>query len=357
MINQITKQFIEYWSMERSISHLMEVAKSCYFISIGIDEINDGIKNPRRMRITILQLIYFAICTFIVNLFSTTNYFYSFIKLDILPSHFQLIMFGVFGFASIWCFAFKIDILISEIKSNLSPFRIFYFLINNIKSKHRLTDFNYNRLAIWSRIVIIVNLDYGLPLFEVIAMGLAILIAILSQKSIWILMTILFIPHLLIGIIAFSFVLCFDLILFSYYKIRFDQIHSSIKSISNSKLMINKKRENQFIDLIGEHSTVSIEIHKLNLVLRRSQGVMSMVLSTVRIIILHLLIRFNNNIFLNMMLSIAFCILVVFGFALSYLLTLQIKSAHQSDKLINSILIKSKMRFKLKLKVIYNFVK
>ena len=109
--------------------------------------------------------------------------------------------------------------------------------------------------------------------------------------------------------------------------------------------------------MIVEHNTVSIEIHKLNLVLRRSQGVMSMVLSTVRIIILHLLIRFNNNIFLNMMLSIAFCILVVFGFALSYLLTLQIKSAHQSDKLINSILIKSKMRFKLKLKVIYNFVK
>ena len=356
MIDQITKQFIEYWSMERSIGHLMEVAKSCYFISIGIDEINNGIKNPKRMRIIILQLIYFAICSLIVNLFSTTNYFYSFIKLDILPSQFQLIIFGVFGFASIWCFAFKIDILISEIKSNLSPFRIFYFLINNIKSKHRLTDFNYNRLAIWSRIVIIVNLDYGLPLFEVIAMGLAVLIAILSQKSIWILITIFFIPHLFIGIIAFSYVLCFDLILFSYYKMRFDQIHSSIKSISNSKL-INKKRENQFIDLIGEHNTVSIEIHKLNLMLRRSQGIMSMVLSTVRIIILHLLIRFNNNILLNMMLSIAFCILVVFGFALSYLLTLQIESAHQSNKFIHSILTKSKMRLKFKFKVIYNFVK
>ena len=357
MINQITKRFVEYWSMKRSIGHLMEVAKSCHFISVGIDEINDGIKNPKRMRITILQLIYFAICTFIFNLFSTSNYCYSFIKLDILPNHFQLIMFGVFGFASIWCFAFKIDMLISEIKSNLSPLRIFYFLINNIKSKHKLTDFNYNRLAIWSRIVIIVNLDYGLPLFEVIAMGLAVTIAILSQKSIWILITIFFIPHLLTGIIAFSYVLCFDLILFSYYKMRFDQIHSSIKSISNGNLVINKKKENQFVNLIVEHNTVSVEIHKLNLMLRRSQGVMSIVLSTVRIIILHLLIRFNNNILLNMMLSIAFCILVVFGFTLSYLLTLQIKSAHQNDKLINSILIKSKMRLKFKLKVIYHFVK
>ena len=70
---------------------------------------------------------------------------------------------------------------------------------------------------------------------------------------------------------------------------RFDQIHSSIKSIaSNGNFIskrrekqsiksikpngkwnaINKRRQKQLINLIEEHKSVSYEIHKLNLMLR-----------------------------------------------------------------------------------------
>ena len=132
---------------------------------------------------------------------------------------------------------------------------------------------------------------------------------------------------------------------------RFDQIHSSIRTIVSNGNVINKRRERQLINLIDEHKSISNEIHKLNLMLRRSAGVMSIVLSTDRMIILHLFINFNNNIFVNVMLVATCCVLFVFGFGLTYLFSRQIKSAHQSDKLIYSTLCRFNMRLKFKFKV------
>ena len=74
--------------------------------------------------------------------------------------------------------------ILAEIKWNLSPLKVFYFLIANIKSKHKLTDLNYNLLAILSRIVLIVISDYGSQIIASIAEGFVILIAVKSKKFI-----------------------------------------------------------------------------------------------------------------------------------------------------------------------------
>ena len=74
--NQIDK-FEGYLSMKKSLDHLMEVAKDFHFISIGINEINDGIKNPGQFKLVILNLIYFVIFVFMVILISLSNYLYS----------------------------------------------------------------------------------------------------------------------------------------------------------------------------------------------------------------------------------------------------------------------------------------
>ena len=84
----------------------------------------------------------------------------------------------VFPFGGIWTFSIKIDMILAEIKWNLSPLKVFYFLITNIKSKHKLTDLNYNRLSILSRIVLIAISDYGSQIVALIAEGSVILIAI-----------------------------------------------------------------------------------------------------------------------------------------------------------------------------------
>ena len=350
-INIRMQRFRDNLSMEKSIGHLMKTAKNFYFISIGIQEINDGNKDPKRFKIIILQLTYYAIINLILTLFSVSNYFYSQLKTDFLPADFKIFVVG-FSLATIWMLLKKIDMFLAENKWNLSPLKIFYFLINNMKSEHKLTDLNYNRLAILSRIIIIL-LDYGPLIPIVILMGSFVLIAILSQKFVWIFLSIILIPYLIIADVVFSSWMCINLILFSYYKMRFDQIHSSIKSILlNGKWnVINKRREKRLINLIEEHKSVSNEIHKLNLMFRRSAGAMIIFISILRIIAMYLLINSNNNIFINVMLSVGFCLIFFFGLGLSYLFSSQIKSAHQSHKVINLILCRSNMRLKFKFKV------
>ena len=141
-----------------------------------------------------------------------------------MPVYFRLFVVG-YTIMNLWFLTIKVDMILAEIQFNLSPLKVFYFLMNNLKSKHKLTDSNFNQLAILSQIVKLGILDYGTPFIGAIAMGLTILIAILSQKIIWILLSIHLIPFILISVIAFSIWMCIILILFSYYKIRFDQIH------------------------------------------------------------------------------------------------------------------------------------
>ena len=351
-IYNIQQRVKEYLSMENSLGHVIETANNSYFISIGINEIKDGIKNSKRFRITILHLIYITISTLILIIFSSLNYLHKFLMNDILPKHFMLV-FVVVANGFIWFLAMKIDMLFGEINFNLSPLKVFYYLINNLKSKHKLTDLNYNRMAILSRIIVNLILDYCPPIVCASVTLISFLVAVFSQKVIWIMFAIQLIPSVIMACFIFSCWVCFVFILISYYKMRFDQIHSSIKSIVlNGKFnVINKRREKQLINLIEEHKSVSNEIHKLNLMFRLSAGVMTMVLSINRIISLYVLINFHNNIVVNVMLSALLFIIIIFGFGLTYLFSIQIKSAHQSDKLIYLLLYRFEMRLRFKFKV------
>ena len=352
----VVDKFKRCASMEQSLGHLMEVARDFYVFSIGINEIEEGIKNRKRFKMLILNLIYTLIFTLAVILFSVSNYLYCLLKVDFLPGNFRIILIAA-SCAFTWILAIKFDMIFAEIQLNLSPLKVFYFLINNIKSKHKLTDLNYNRLAILSLISQLVIADFGCPIPVSNAIGLTVLTGILSRKLIWILLSICFIPYCQLASAAFSTWMSMALNLFAYYKMRFDQIHLAIKSnLQNGKCnIINKRIKKQLINLIDEHKRISNEVHKLNLMLRRSAGFMSITMSTVRIIVLFLVINYKNNIFVNIMLSSVFIILFVFGFGMTYLFSCQITSAHQSQKLIYSILSCCKMRLQFKFKVILKF--
>ena len=54
-----------------------------------------------------------------------------------------------------------------------------------------------------------------------------------------------------------------------YYKFRADQINKSIRSIANSDSIPST----QLLHLINEHNLNTIEIHRLNLTMRRSMAV------------------------------------------------------------------------------------
>ena len=85
------QRLINYFSLGKSLEHLMEVSKDFYFISIGINEINDGIKNSKRLGMLYLHIIYLGIFTLMNCLFAVSNGCYSLLKVNILPNNFIMI--------------------------------------------------------------------------------------------------------------------------------------------------------------------------------------------------------------------------------------------------------------------------
>ena len=115
--------------------------------------------------------------------------------------------------------------------------------------------------------------------------------------------------------------------------------------------------EKQLNRLIYEHNLASIEIDKINLLMRRTAACIFIVFSFVKIISLYLFI-YSNDIIIRFVLINSVVIFVIFGYALSYFFSLQIKSAHQSYKTIHLIVCKYKMRFypKIKVKISYSII-
>ena len=351
-INKITnlkRRFEDYFLSEHSLGHLMDTAKSTYLFSIDSNEIYYELKNPKRFYFVILNLIHFLLFVLNAMIFSLSDYFYSLLKFEYLTDQTRILL-NMVSIGTLWLLIIKIDFIISEMKSNLSPLKIFYYLMNNLRFKHKLTDQNHKYLAITSRIFSLLVLDVVMPITLITAIGLLITVAILSRNSIWILQTIHSIPNIIVSGTTLSLWMSIVFVLLSYYKLRFDQINNQIEKIISNRKVINKKVEKLFIKLINEHNQLSVEIHKLNLMMRRTAAATFFITSNVKIIALYLLIN-SNQVYIKFMMLDIFIILYVFCFGLTYLFSLQIESAHQTLKSIYSILCKFKMRFSFKLKV------
>ena len=150
--NKITKlksKVNYFFLMNYSLNHLIKFMKKLYVISIDFDDVYYGIKNPRRFIICVLICGYVWLATFQLSLFCISDYLYSLIDNPFLPEFYRTFM--LLGVVSlIMINVAKTDLLLGEINHNLSPFKIFYYLMNDIKSHHKLNDKNYKKLGISS---------------------------------------------------------------------------------------------------------------------------------------------------------------------------------------------------------------
>ena len=244
----------DYFTMKNSIGHLMSASTGFFLIPMEIEGISNGIRNKMRFRMSIFNLIYFLFAIeFNVFLFSSSNYLFSLIKLKWLPNQTREFIF-LLASSSIWVLVIRFDLIMDQINSKLSLFKIFYYSVNNLQSKHKLTDANCNRLVIFSRIFQIIILDVGMPIALILDFIIICFIAILTQRFIWILQSIILIPGMLIGGMTVSLWMCIVFAIFMYYKLRFDQINQQIQSIIPNGKVINKRREKSLMKAINEHN-------------------------------------------------------------------------------------------------------
>ena len=350
----LSNQRDNFFELRNSLDHLAKISKRFYVISVGFEEIFYGYKNSRRFKLCVLSCIYCWLYIIGQIVFISNDKIYSQFDGPFVPHNFRtehilaILALGLGNFM-------KTELLIGEMKYNLKPLRMFYNMMNNWKysfAKYNLNNDNYKRLAYSTRISQTFLLDYGAPIF--ILMGILILTktAVLSGQLFWYLEAIHVITFDIFAAYSLSSAIIIIYIYFSYYKLLFDQINVKIKEMmSNGKYkVIIKRREEMLMNLIQEHNQFSNEIHQMNLIIRRIAAVMFVSLSFVRIISLYLLIHMKTSLLKFAVLNGVICSFL-FAYSLNHFLSKQIKSAHQSQKFVYSIICRYKMSFNLRMKL------
>ena len=225
----------------------------------------------------------------------------------------------------------------------------------NIKSRHKLTEKNYKRLAILSQIVTVIMLNYASPIFVILTIAIGTSFTYMSWQLYWLFYQIVFTPIYIFAIWTITSFTCIIYLYFPYYKLRFDQINQQIYVISNGKSnVINLQNEKRLIKLIYEHNQLAIEIKKFNLIFRRLAAAFFITASLIKIMTLFLMINIKHFI-AKLIIINAFFLIFFFGFGMSILFSLQIKSAKNCYEIVHSIICKRRIRLPLKFKLA-NFI-
>ena len=342
----------EYFQMKSSIPTLSYTIKKWFLFSVDFDEIYNGSKNPKRFKTCLLICMITWLATIWHFLLLISPELWSLADTVYLPDHFKTFLFVILLALCLGAIA-KTDHLLAEINGYLDAFKIFHFLTFDLKPLHQLTVKNYKRLAILSRITISILLNYAPLLYVLLTPSFLLLIAISSKRLYWFIHSFVMLILYILVFYTFATVACCMYIYFTYFKMRFDQLNNQIQKFNPNgkwaRILLGK--EKFFFNLINEHNSLSLEIYKMNLIMRRLAAAMFVCLALIKILLLYMTIYVKHTLFRFIAVN-TFMIFFIFGFGVSYLFSLQIYSAQNSYKTIHSIVCNCKMSIKLRFKVI-----
>ena len=354
IIRKLIDHHEDCFQLANSLSQLMNKSKWFFVTSIGFDQIFFETKNSTRFQICVFSCVYCWLVVIGQLIFVSFNKIYFRFDGPFIPDHFRtfyilVVLTLVLGS---WL---KTELLFGEKNYNLKPLRVFYYLINNYK--HNLNAENYRKLSYLTKISQTFVVNFGTPIVIIFGTFMMSKIAFLSGHLFWFLQVIHLIPSLMLGSYALSIVAVIFVIYFYYYKFIFKQINVKFKEIiPNENLRyIFGRREKKLINLMQEHHDMSIEIYKLNLIARRIAAAKFIAVSFVNIFSLYFLIYLKISFLIRLIQANIFVCFIMSSFTLNFFFSRQIKSAHQIDKFVYSIVCKCKISLNLRMQL-YNFI-
>ena len=222
-------------------------------------------------------------------LFLVSNHLYSLINSYFLPESFRIFL-SLVVFVNVFISVIRFDCIYDEIHFKGSVLKIFYYLFDNFN--HKLIEQNLRKLSIFTRILLICVNNYSARMGSVFGLTMYCSLDWISGgKLFWIIQAIIMIPIYVLGTFTITSLASLVFIFHAYYKLIFHQIIQQIKSlIPNGKIrLINNRREKKLIDLLNDHNQAAIEIHKMNLIMRRTAATMFITFSLLKIISIILL--------------------------------------------------------------------
>ena len=186
-----------------------------------------GIKNSKRFKMSILTYLIMLMATFASFGCSMSDGLFSLIDNRYMPDKSKLLL--VIGGLTVGMAAvIKTEIISGQLNVLKGVKLLIYFLMNNCKSKHKLTESNYKKSAIFCRIIQTFGIDYSGSVLSILTGFILLKISILLKKLGFILFSIIQIFDISLTCYLMVTWVSFLFILFLYYKLLFNQIHHQV---------------------------------------------------------------------------------------------------------------------------------
>ena len=312
------------------------MAKNSFLISVDITEIYFGKFNLIRYFICWVHFfILFITLMFGISLI-TFDSMYQLIDNEFFPKNTKPVII-LLNVLLICANASRFDLLMAEWNGKISVWRIMYYLQEDIKSKHGLTNNNHKKLTNLVNIFKVLCI-FG-SIFYFLTISLALLYVSINSSRI----TLHILTPFLIYVIWFAtatYVFCIGTGISGlyYYLLVFSQINDQINMIyQKSKWFLTFLHRIRLNILINKHNLLAIQISEINFVIRRSLLAFYIGLALALVIALNIILKTDAWIEKTLYLSGFICI-VGFGFTTSYCLSELTKTAHKPHKIIYKII-------------------
>ena len=232
---------------------------------------------------------------------------------------------------------------------------MYYYLKEDIKSKHKLTNENYKRVLILAKFLYVTCFEIWFPFVFLFISWFYLYIAIKCKIILLQLLTpfVLYMIWLITSTAFLGASLAMRMIY--YYILLFKQINIEMDIIYKEiKLFITMRSQKQLIWLTERHNLFALEMNRINLLIRRTVLGFFVVLSLGLIIPLNLYLKSNNE-FEQIIYLIIFFDFLLYGFGISYLMSSVIRFAHKPYKTIYQILRKQNFLFNSKRNFYYKW--
>ena len=247
----------------------------------------------------------------------------------------------------------RFDLLMAEWNGSISVLKVIYYLQEDIKSKHGLTNSNHKKLATLVKICKIPCI-FAVCFYYIIISSIVLYISIKSNRITLHILTPFLIYDGFLVAITLAFYFGQGILGLYYYFLLFSQINDQIHKIyQKSRWFLTSLDRNRIISLFNEHNLLAIQVHEINFVIRSTLLAFYIILALIQVITLNIILK--TDAWIGKLFYFSGLIFVmVFGFGLSYSLSTLTKIAHKPYKIIYKI-IRKPIPLPFKLKVTFSF--
>ena len=349
--------FEEFIDIKKSTKAIGYWIKTTFIVSVDITELyHDKINWKRHLFgwFNVVFLILYGI--FLICAISIKSIF-DLVDSEFIPSTYKILCI-YYIFITILITSFRFDAIMSEKNRLVTVFKSFYYLQEDIKSKHGLTDANLRKLAIFYKLLYVACFYICLPFVMGFAITYYSYVAIMCNRITFQLLTPLALFHIWLVASTVFLGATMGIGMFYYYILMFKQIDCQINEIYKQiDGFFTIKHKKKLMKLIKQHNLMALNVYKVNLIIRRSILVFFVTYVILTILPLNLYIRSNSPIEKLMCFGGIFFNLL-YSSCWAFAMSTTTRVAHQPYKTIYKIIkkqnfiINSKRNFNYKWKVI-----